>query len=163
MFNSSYVIYGIIFLCALLLIEGIYYLLSDNIGRASTVNRRLQLLQSGQTTREVYETLLRTPPKALSHLGPVGTIFNWLDGMVTQAGIAIPTLRILMFMAGLTAVAALSVFVFAPAETISKVVPVPVAAAIASLLVGVGLPLLQIKMMKEKRLRKFSEQLLRSM
>jgi tight adherence protein B len=159
MLESSYLIYGAIFLCALLLVEGIYYLVNDNVGRTSKVNRRMQLLDAGQTNREVYETLLRRTPDSVSMFGPAGSLYGWFDQLVMQAGVSIATARILLFMVGLAVFTFICVLVFARATFIPSVMPLPVAAGIAGVLIGFGGPILQLKAMRDGRIKKFSEQL----
>jgi tight adherence protein B len=159
MLESSYLIYGAIFLCALLLVEGVYYLVNDNVGRASTVNRRMQLLASGQSNREVYETLLRRTASNLSAYGLAGRIYSALDHLVMQAGITLPTVRILMFMVGLAAFAFIAILVLARTTFIPSVMPLPMAALLGGVLIGFGFPLLHINSKRAARLKKFGEQL----
>ena len=49
-FDTIYLIYGAIFLAALLLVEGLYVLMTDSRGGRDSVNRRMQMLDSGATT-----------------------------------------------------------------------------------------------------------------
>ncbi len=56
-FDTIYILYGAIFMAALLLVEGLYYLFTDGKVGRDAVNRRMKMLEAGATTREVFETL----------------------------------------------------------------------------------------------------------
>ena len=50
-FDSIFLVYGAVFLAALLLVEGLYYLFTDGRGGRDAVNRRMKMLEGGATTR----------------------------------------------------------------------------------------------------------------
>ena len=79
-FDPLFLIYGAIFLATILLIEGIFSLLGDlKHGSRRSINRRLRLLNEGNTTESVLRTLRRDLRKGLL----AGTE---LDRMIAQAG-----------------------------------------------------------------------------
>ena len=157
--ETQYLVYGAIFLCALLLIEGIYFLVSDSVGGRITVNRRMSLLESGHSTREVYEQLLRRQPKRIDALGIAGDAFKSFDSLIMQAGLSISAGKMMALIAGLFGLVFIGVMVGARSTFIPSIMPLPLAALLAALMIGIGLPILYLVRKKDARLKKFSEQL----
>ncbi len=78
-FDSLYLVYGAVFLAALLLVEGLYYLFTDGRGGREAANRRMKMLEGGATTREVFDTLRRKPRGQINLLGPSGILAgSWI-------------------------------------------------------------------------------------
>ena len=155
----EYLLYGAVFLCALLLIEGLYYLHADSQAGRETVNRRMKMLASGKPAREVYEILKRKPKHAYSHLGEVGNLLNWFEQLITQSGLTVSMNRMFLIMGALTlfsffAMAWLSIrFSFAPS------IGATAFAMVLALVIGIGLPIIHLSKLKDRRLKMFSEQL----
>ena len=157
--GSQYLVYGAIFLCSLLLIEGVYYLFFESVIARTNANRRMQMLAAGVTTREVYEQLVRRPSDNLQFLGPLIHPYLAFDRMILHAGIQMPTPRILVIIATLWGTIFFSVLVLGRATNMPAVIPLPLAALIAATVLGAGLPFMRISSMKHDRLKKFGEQL----
>ncbi|MFQ5534544.1 MAG: hypothetical protein ACE5EM_06955, partial [Sphingomonadales bacterium] len=112
-FEPIYFLYGAVFLGALLLVEGLYYLVADRrIGRIRA-NRRLGLSSPGTNSRDVLEILRRAPAARAHGLGLPGQVYIWFDRLITHAGLTISTRRMLMIMGGLAALAYFFMLLFA--------------------------------------------------
>ena len=157
--ESQYFVYGAIFVCALLVVEGVYYLFFENVFGRSNANRRMQMLAGGATTREVYEQLLRRPSDNLQFLGPLIHPYMAFDRMVMQAGISMATSRILIIIGALWGTVFFSVLVLGRTTNLAAVMPLPIAAALAATLLGAGLPFMRIMSMRSDRLKQFGAQL----
>ena len=103
-----YLLYGAIFLAALLLVEGLYLLYQDTRGGSSAVNRRMSMLATGKESQQVFEHLRRKPTSRAERLGIFGGWFVRFDRLIAQSGLTISTGRMLLVMAGLM----LSCFLF---------------------------------------------------
>jgi tight adherence protein B len=144
-FDSLFLIYGAIFLATILLIEGIFSLLGDlRHGSRRSINRRLRLIEEGNTTDTVLRTLRRDLRTGLL----AGTE---LDRSIAQAGWTISATRFLVLIAAFTVALGGG---FAAAGVISSVI----GAALGVVLGAVG-PLLYLRMSRARRLKKFAEQL----
>ena len=157
--DIEYILYGAIFFCALLLVEGVFYLHVDGQAGRDTVNRRMKMLAAGKPAREVYEILKRKHTHAYSHLGTIGNLINWFDQLILQSGLTVSMGRILLIMAGLTAASFLALVWLSVRFSISVSIGSTSLAVIVSIVVGVGLPIAHLSSLKNKRLRLFGEQL----
>jgi tight adherence protein B len=144
-FDALFLIYGAIFLATILLIEGIISMLADlKHGSRRNINRRLKLLNEGNTTESVLRTLRRDLRKGLL----AGTE---LDRMIAQAGWTLSAGRFVMLLASMTVAIGAGL-------SVSGLVS-PVIGAAMGVLLGSVLPFLYLRMKKARRLKKFSEQL----
>jgi tight adherence protein B len=144
-FDPLFLIYGAIFLATILLIEGIFSLLGDlKHGSRRNINRRLRLLNEGNTTESVLRTLRRDLRKGLL----AGTE---LDRMIAQAGWTLSAGRFVLLLASMT-------IAIGAGLSVSGLVS-PVIGATLGVLLGSVLPFLHLRMTKARRLKKFSEQL----
>jgi tight adherence protein B len=158
-FDTIYIIYGAIFLAALLLVEGLYYLFADGRGGREAVNRRMKMLESGATTREVFETLRREPRDKVSFLGPFG---NWgarLDHLIQQTGMTLSIQRLLLMMAALTVGCFLTAVLLTRGGLFSGSIVLIGVITVLSLGVGIGGPIAFLYYKKVGRLKTFAEQL----
>lgn len=147
--DSEFFIYGIVFLSALLLAEGIYFLIVDMT--RSTVrnpNRRLRMLASGETRESVMLKLKRERASSGDSIGfdPLGRFSN----LVTHSGITRPPSTIAMFMLLVGAVAGLAAFTL----TFNILI-----AFAAILFAGLLLPIGVLLLLRKIRLGRFSKQL----
>ena len=154
-----YLLYGAIFLAALLLVEGLYLLYQDTRGGASAVNRRMSMLATGKDGQQVFEHLRRKPTSRAERLGALGGWFVRLDRMIAQAGLTMSTGRMLLIMAGLTVSCFLFLLYFTTAGTLPGEPAAILGWVLLSLLVGVLVPVVVLNNLKANRLKKFSEQL----
>lgn len=158
-FDTIYLIYGGVFLAALLLAEGLYYLFADGRGGRDAVNRRMKMLESGATTREVFQTLRREPREKVSFLGPFAGWGGWLDHLIQQTGITITIQRLLLMMAALTVGCFLLAVILTGGGFLSgnvTMIGIIVALSIGG---GIGGPIAFLKYKKAERLKAFAEQL----
>ncbi len=158
-FDTIYLIYGAIFLAALLLVEGLYYLLTDGKVGRDAVNRRMKMLESGATTREVFQTLRRDPQTKISFLGPFRNWGSDLDNLIQQTGMTLTIQRLLLMMSALAIGCFLTFIIFARGGIFSGSMTAIVVVAAVSIAVGVGGPIGFLKYKKAERLKAFAEQL----
>ncbi len=158
-FDTIYLIYGAIFLAALLLVEGLYFLMTDSRGGRDSVNRRMQMLDSGATTREVFETLRREPRDAVSFLGPFSGWGADLDHLIQQTGITLSIQRLVLMMVAVTIGSFLSILLLTRGGVIAGNLAAIGVIALISLAAGIGGPILFLKYKKSTRLKNFAEQL----
>lgn len=154
-----YLLYGAIFLAALLLVEGLYLLYQDTRGGARAVNRRMSMLATGKDSQQVFEHLRRKPTTHAERLGIFGVWFIRFDRLIAQSGLIISTGRMLLIMAGMT----VACFMFLLYFTNSGTLPGEPAAlfgwVLLSILVGILGPIVYLRSLKTKRIKMFSEQL----
>ena len=158
-FDTVYLIYGAIFLAALLAVEGVYYLLTDGRGGRDAVNRRMKMLESGATTREVFQTLRRDPQEKVSFLGPFR---NWgadLDNLIQQTGMTLSIHRLLLIMAALMIGCFAAIMVLARGGVFVGSATAIGIIAVLSIAAGIGAPIAFLKYKKAERLKAFAEQL----
>jgi tight adherence protein B len=158
-FDTIYLIYGAIFLAALLLVEGLYFLMTDSRGGRDSVNRRMQMLDSGATTREVFETLRREPRDAVSFFGPFSGWGADLDHLIQQTGITLSIQRLVLMMAAVAIGSFLSILLLTRGGMIAGNLTAIGVIALISLAAGIGGPILFLKYKKSARLKTFAEQL----
>ncbi len=157
--DTLYLVYGAIFLAALLLVEGLYYVFAAGRGGRDAANRRMKMLEGGATTREVFNTLRRNPRDSNVLLGPFNGITERLEELIKQTGLTITVSRVLMIMGALTMV---MFFVFIMITQGGVVAGNFTGVAISLALSGcVGIlgPYVFLKMKKGHRLKMFAEQL----
>ncbi len=158
-FDTIYLIYGAIFLAALLLVEGLYFLMTDSRGGRDSVNRRMQMLDSGATTREVFETLRREPRDAVSFLGPLSGLGADLDHLIQQTGISLSIQRLVFMMAAVAIGCFVGILLLTQGGMIAGNLVAIGVIGLISLAAGIGLPILFLKLKRASRLKTFAEQL----
>ncbi len=109
--DNTTILLVLTFVAVLLLVEGVSNLLLELIGSRGAMNRRLRLLARGLGGAEVMATLRRNRPDESSRLAawllaqdPVALV----DGMLSRAGMSVPTLRCLAYVGGAVATLALT-------------------------------------------------------
>ncbi|HJR20550.1 MAG TPA: type II secretion system F family protein [Dongiaceae bacterium] len=144
----TYLFYGAIFLSVLLLVEGLFYLLSGPGGNTTSPNRRLRMLVGGAKREDVMVRLQRERPLPAGDRArnPV----EWFILLVAQSGVNLSPQRILLLMAGIGGAAALvAIFVFRSG----------VVAGLGAVGVGVAGPLLVLIINRRIRLKEMTRQL----
>ena len=101
----TYLFYGAIFLSVLLLVEGLFYLLSGPGGGATSPNRRLRMLVGGAKREDVMVRLQRERP--LPSGDRARNPVEWFILLVAQSGVSLSPQRILLLMVGIGGAAAL--------------------------------------------------------
>jgi tight adherence protein B len=143
-------LYGALFLSVLFLVEGLYLLLAGRPMWRRAVNRRQRLLDSGTGREDTLAVLLRRDAGKVGRLTALGPVRR-LDRLVQQAGMAVPTARLLTGMAMAAMGAGLTVWVQQGLA--------PLSAMGVGLAVGAGLPLAWLGLARRRRLNRFGEQL----
>ena len=145
---ATYLFYGAIFLGVLLLVEGLFYLLSGPGGGATSPNRRLRMLVSGARREDVMVRLQRERP--LPSGDRARNPVEWFVLLVAQSGVTLSPQRILVLMVGIGGAAAL-VAMFASRSGI--------VAALGAVVVGVAVPLVVLMLNRHRRLKEMTRQL----
>lgn len=144
----TYLFYAAIFLSVLLLVEGLFYLLSGPGGGATSPNRRLRMLVGGAQREDVMVRLQRERP--LPSGDRARNPVEWFVLLVAQSGMNLSPQRVLLLMVGIGGAAALiSMFAFRS----------PIVAASGALAVGVAGPLLVLVLNRRRRLKEMTRQL----
>jgi tight adherence protein B len=144
----TYLFYGAIFLSVLLLVEGVFYLLSGPGGGATSPNRRLRMLVSGVKREDVMVRLQRERP--LPSGDGARNPVEWFVLLVAQSGMNLSPQRVLLLMIGIGgAVALIAMFVFRS----------PVIAGLCAVGVGGTGPLLVLILSRSRRLKEMTRQL----
>ena len=154
-----FLLYGAIFLAALLLVEGLYLLYQDTRGGGSAVNRRMRMLATGKDGQEVFQHLRRKPTSRAEHLGILGAWFVRFDRLIAQSGLSIGTGHMILCMAGLTVACFLFMLYFVNSGTLPREPAAVGGLTLLCLMVGFLVPIVYLMSRKATRLRKFSEQL----
>lgn len=153
-FDPVYLAYGGIFLFVLLLVEGLFYLISDSRrGSIHSINRRLRMLESGANSKEVLYRLRRTPAGKEGSLAQTlreKTPLAKLDSMITQAGLTVSTNRMFGVMGGVFGGCLIFFGAFMGVPLVTNL--------IISMLFGLGFPLMFLAQRKSRRLKKFGVQ-----
>lgn len=148
MFSSSNFLYALLFVAALFLVEGVYYLIADSAaGRHRALNRRLQMMGRESDARVVLRTLRREKSQGAI----LARLLPRLDRLIAQAGATMSVTRLLVIMG------ALWLAIFAVAK-ITLIAPLAIALALASAVAFV-VPVGVLMLKRKKRLRRFGEQL----
>lgn len=144
----TYLFYGAIFLGVLLLVEGVFYLLSGPGGGATSPNRRLRMLVSGVKREDVMVRLQRERP--LPSGDGARNPVEWFVLLVAQSGMNLSPQRVLLLMIGIGGAAALvAMFAFRS----------PVIAGLCAVGVGGTGPLLVLILSRSRRLKEMTRQL----
>jgi tight adherence protein B len=154
-----FLLYGAVFLAALMLVEGLYLLYVDTRAGQGAVNRRMSLLAAGKDSRSVFETLRRRPLRRAHQLGPLGDIVIWLDRLIAQSGLSISTGRMLLLMLGLSGASFLFLLYLVNLAAIPGSLLMGLGGVIICPLMGIGIPFVVLTYLKGRRIQKFNEQL----
>ena len=88
---TIYLIYGAIFVFAIVRVEGLYFFLSDLRSDRSTVNRRMSLLAREEDKGSVFLKLRRPDPESWKNFGILADPLSALNRIVVQSGLTITT------------------------------------------------------------------------
>ena len=158
-FDSIFLVYGAVFLAALLLVEGLYYLFADGRGGRDAVNRRMRMIEGGATTREVFKTLRRKPREKIDLLGPFSNLGEKLDRLIQQTGLTVTMSRVLVMMCALTVLTFFGIIVSTRSGVVAGSLVGVLTVLALSFGVGVAGPIIFLNFKKAKRLKLFAEQL----
>ena len=157
-FDSIYLVYGAIFIGAVFLIEGIYYLLSDSRERTKA-NRRMNMLATGQDPTKVFTALRRKPKNVYSKLGPLGIPLVWYEETLTRCGLTIPLWRLFFFMLIGSIVASILLLVALYNSGLPNLLATNAACFFVGFLIGWVIPTMVLSYKKKSRMNKFGEML----
>jgi len=149
-FDTTTILYLVLFLAILLFVEGAFYLISGfRDGPERRINRRLKLAAGNTDLRAVLRKMRRENQGWFADT--INRTVPALDRLIQESGLVVSTSRVVVMMASLT------VLVFAFIKLISfapwwQILPV-------ALLIGGAGPLLVLLIKRRRRLNKFVEQL----
>jgi tight adherence protein B len=145
-----HLLYGILFVGTLLLVEGLYYLVRDlRQGPQWIVNRRLRMIASSADSRVVLSRLRRDRHDFISKA--LSGIFPRVELLMTQAGLTMSVLRLVIIMLVLGCLTVVCVRSFTPT-------PFWACLGLGGV-IGAGVPLLFLLHKRSRRLKRFGEQL----
>lgn len=131
-----------------LMVEAAYLAIAKRSSYVKKVNTRLKLLEGDSDQRDVMVQLRRD--RGLTAEGRYKLALIWFNRLVLQSGIRLGIWRLVMLMCGTGVAAALLTFVSGYSW------PLALLAALAG---GIGLPVLYLRYLRQKRRNKFEEQL----
>jgi len=153
-----YLIYGATFLFAILLVEGLYYFLSDLRSDRSTVNRRMRMLSKEEDTGSVYLKLRRPDPESWSGYGVLAEPLSALNRLVVQSGLAITVGRALLLMVAGSLLVFIGLFVLLLTKTAVQLDWTLIFGLFAaSFVLGVAGMLFYLRTLKGRRKKRFAE------
>ncbi|MEP4197230.1 MAG: type II secretion system F family protein [Aliishimia sp.] len=148
--SAEPIIYGLIFVGVLVLVEGLYLVaFGKSISLNSRVNRRLEMLNKGNTRDEVLEKLRKEMQQHMKARSI--PLYSLLADKAQKAAIAFTPKQLIVIMAGVSAVAFMGLTVGTETE-----VPVRILMSIA---MGVGGVYFWVSSKANKRLAMLEEQL----
>jgi tight adherence protein B len=158
-FDTLYLLYGAIFLALLLLFEGLFYLVADSRTGRDAANRRIRMLESGVTSREVFEILRRKPKKRFEFLGPISNFIGEIDHLIQQSGLTVSLRRMGLIMIALSVCCFAGLLVLARSASVPAGWSLTAVALVLGILIGVLGPYFYLRYQRSKRLKLFGEQL----
>lgn len=159
--NLAFLLYGTVFLAALLLVHGLHTLHADHRAGRDAMNRRMRELAPhhapGVAAHEGFETLRRPPRTGFALLGPLGGLSGRLDRLIRHAGLTVSVRRMLAAMAALAVAVSATLLILAPG--LAGHGGLATTAAVSAGAAGLALPLLVLNYIKRERLKLVAEQL----
>lgn len=98
--NPEIVLYGIIFVAAVLLFEAGFLWVQDTYGPRRRVSKRLALVEKGASSAEIITALRRQTTDLSKSLVP--SVLRYLDSRMSQAGLRMSAQRMLSLMSAVT-------------------------------------------------------------
>jgi len=153
----QYMLYATIFLATALMVEGVFLYVRDRHGARRRVNKRLELIDRGVDRAEVL-SLLRRREQSTARFGPLAPLVLGLERKLSMAGVRISAPRFLALILAVTAA------IFAAGLTTSLAVGRTSIAGVSLVIIlfasaiGIGLPLMIISILRDRRLKKMEEQ-----
>lgn len=157
-FDTIYLVYAALFVGAIFLAEGIYFLVIDSKDH-NKANRRMNMLASGKDAVEVFASLRRKPMRRIRFLGPLGTPLLALEDALARAGLSISLPRFLLMMLGLTIATLVLLIFLLQRSALPNVLATNAVCLVLAVLIGVGVPLLVVSHLVTSRMKKFARQL----
>lgn len=153
-----YLIYGAIFLFAILFVEGLYYFISSLRSDRSTVNRRMRMLSKEADAGEVFLKLRRPDPDSWKKFGVLSEPLGALNRLVIQTGLMVTTGRVLLFTAAGSLLIFIGMLLVLLTQTAVNLEGTLILGLFAgSFALGVVGMLLYLRFVKARRKRQFAE------
>lgn len=148
--DPLYLVYGAIFVAALLFVDGLYHWVLDSRTRSGrNLNRRMQMLSSGARASDVLSRLRKDPDKQ-GFFSMLGT-YAAFERLIIQSGITLSTGQMVGVMAGLGAVTLVM-------ASVAGTVP-PGPGVLLGFVVGTVFPIMYLRIRRSNRKELFEEQL----
>lgn len=144
------------FLAVTLFVEGAYFYYRDVHAPKARIDRRLKDLQTGEIHRKIETSLMRH--KETYDDGLSGRIFDYLEGLLAQAGMEWSPGRLVKIMAVGTGGALVALVAFFGVAGLLRSLSGAVPVLLAAVAIGAGGPLLFIVRKGVKRVKKFAAQ-----
>ena len=149
-----------VFATVILFVIGMEAVLNKGGAGRDKANRRMRMVHEGTTTQDIISQLRREMRQKSPFLGPIGHAYSHLDYLITQAGLMVPTNRVVMIMGGAVGAAFIAITLLLSKTGLDLSLGVSLGVSVGgAALVGIGLPYFVINRMKAKRHKKFVEQL----
>ena len=139
--------YGALAIGILLLVDAVYQVAANGRLKAEArVNRRLQMLASGNDPREVLARLRRAKThRLIQQIPPLA----WMDRMMRHAGMTMTLRRLALIMCAVAGGAYLAL----------RFASLPLApSVVAATAIGVAVPIFYVRRLRKKRINRFIEQ-----
>ncbi|MFW6077073.1 MAG: type II secretion system F family protein [Hyphomicrobiales bacterium] len=147
--NPTYLFYAVLALSVIFAVEALYLTLSHRLSYQRRTNARLSAMEGKQNREQVLIELRRQ--RGLSTSGRYLLPVLWLNRLVLQSGTKLGLVRLFLICASLSASAfMLSAYLFREDVLVS---------GLAAAVLGVGLPILILAVMRKRRQSKFAAQL----
>lgn len=154
-----YIFYAASFLCVLIGVEGLYYMVGDPAAQRKNINRRMKMLESGKKASEVYELLRRVPKAQTEFLGPVRFGYEWLDRLITQSGSIMSMAQFFLIIAVSISVLFIGALIAARVSTGFAFLAVPTTSFPLAVGIGIFGPIGYFMYLRAERRKLFGEQL----
>ena len=156
--DIEYILYGVIGVGVFFLAEGLFLLIIDQ-REHSKANRRMNMLASGMEATEVFSALRRKPVRKIRFLGPLGTPIVTFEDVLSRSGLAIPLGKVFLIMLGLTFFALVGLVYVLRNSTLPDDLASNLICVLTAFLIGFGVPIAVISVLKNRRMAQFGEQL----
>ncbi len=156
-FDPQLIFYSVVFLGTILLVQGVFAVLTERNNAQTRVNKRMKLLAEGASNEQVLSSLRRDGPKASSIFAPP-SIVDYLEVRLTQAGMRMPVSQLIVLMISATLLIGL---VFPLLGGITGRLHSPAAfllLVIFALVLGIVMPLVFLSRKAAARIAKFEAQ-----
>ena len=156
--DIEYILYGAIGIGVFFLVEGLFLLIIDQ-REHSKANRRMNMLAAGMEATEVYSALRRKPVRKIRFLGPIGAPIVAFEDVLSRTGLAISLGKIFLIMLGLTFFALVGLVFVLRNSTLPDDLASNVICVLTAILIGFGVPISVVSVLKNRRMAQFAEQL----
>ena len=148
--TGTIILYGSVFLVFFLLVEGIYFLVTDfRSSRVRQMNRRMSMLAQGRTSREVM-LRLRREERFDAGQSMIKSMLSWLDDLLAQSGLVSSIEQFMIVCAAFSVAALGGLFLIGNLNVVT---------GIPAVIAPFVLPILILMWLRARRIAKFTAQL----